>query len=574
MTIKSAQWLEARLREWRALPTETEWLEFKEAKTTFDPERLGQYFSALSNEANLQGKPEGWLVFGVADKLPRNIVGTQFKSDPATRDALKLQIADQTSQRLSFHEIHELQLPEGRVLMFEIPAALPGVPTAWKGHYWGRDGEALVALNPEEYERIRAQPVRQDWSAEVVVDATLDDLDPEAVTFARAQFIKKNPKHAEEAETWTVATFLNKAKICVAGRVTRAALLLLGKAESAHYLSPAVAELSWRLNDASGTMRDYEHFGPPFLFAGDAILKKIRNLKVRHMPGGSLFPEEVTQYDERVLREALHNCIAHQDYRAGARITIVENDDELVLSNRGTFIPLTVEHVIESDQPPDVYRNPFLAHAMVNLNMIDTMGSGIRRMFSVQRARSFPLPDYDLAAPDKVVVRISGRILDVNYTKLLLANTDLGLADVIALDKVQKKKKLDDDAFTRLKRAGLIAGRRPNLFVSAGVAAATNSRAEFIRNRAFDRDHYEKMVLAYLERYQRAGSADFRRLLFNKLSDALDDKQKENFISNLLQAMRRAKLIVRQGPRIRSVWSLNTSGSDVEATDESGDAKS
>ncbi len=211
---------------------------------------------------------------------------------------------------------------------------------------------------------------------------------------------------------------------------------------------------------------------------------------------------------------------------------------------------------------------------MVNLNMIDTMGSGIRRMFSVQRARSFPLPDYDLATPDKVVVRISGRILDVNYTKLLLANTDLGLADVIALDKVQKKKKLDDDAFTRLKRAGLIAGRRPNLFVSAGVAAATNTRAEFIRNRAFDRDHYEKLVLAYLERYQRAGSADFRRLLFSKLSDALDDKQKENFISNLLQAMRRSKLIVRQGPRIRSVWSLNTSGSDVEATDESGDAKS
>jgi len=573
MTTKSAQWLEARLHEWRALPTETEWLEFKEAKTTFDPERLGEYFSALSNEANLQGKPAGWLIFGVADKLPRNIVGTQFKSDPATRDALKLQVANQTSHRLTFHEIHELQLPEGRVLMFEIPAALPGVPTAWKGHYYGRDGEALVALNPEEYERIRAQPVRQDWSAEVVVDATLDDLDPEAVIFARAQFIKKNPKLVEEAEVWSVATFLNKAKVCVTGRVTRAALLLLGKGESAHHLSPAVAELSWRLNDASGTMRDYEHFGPPFLFAGDAVLKKIRNLKVRHMPGGSLFPEEVTQYDERVLREALHNCIAHQDYHAGARITIVENDDELVLSNRKTFIPRTIEHVIESDQPPDVYRNPFLAHAMVNLNMIDTMGSGIRRMFSVQRARSFPLPDYDLSAPDKVVVRISGRILDVNYTKLLLANTDLGLADVIALDKVQKKKKLDDASFNRLKRAGLIAGRRPNLFVNASVAAATNTRAEFIRNRAFDKAHYTKMILAYLSQYGRASYADFKVLLLPKLSDALNETQKERFISNLLQRMRRDRLITPQGTRSHASWVLTTAGVESELREEESGTK-
>lgn len=571
MTTRSAQWLEAALHEWRALPMETEWLEFKEAKTTFDIEKLGEYFSALSNEARLQGRAEGWLIFGVVDRLPRPIVGTQFKSDPATRDALKKQVADQTSQRLTFHEIHELNLPEGRVLMFEIPAALPGIPTAWKGHFFGRDGEALVALNPEEYERIRAQPVRQDWSAEVVADATLDDLEPEAVAFARAQYLKKNPKHGEEAVEWTIATFLNKAKICVSGRVTRAALLLLGKPEAAHHLSPAVAEMSWRLNDARGEMRDYEHFGPPFLFAGDAVLKKIRNLKVRHMPGGSLFPEEVTQYDERVLREALHNCIAHQDYGAGARVTIVENDDELVLTNRGTFIPRTVEHVIESDQPPDVYRNPFLAHAMVNLNMIDTMGSGIRRMFNVQRARSFPLPDYDLAAADKVVVRISGRILDVNYTKLLLANTDLGLADVIALDKVQKKKKLDDAAFARLRRAGLIAGRRPNVFVNASVAAATNTRAEFIRNRAFDAAHYTKMILAYLQEYGRASYADFKLLLLPKLSDALDQTQKERFISNLLQRMRREKLIAPQGARSRAIWVLTTDGGTSDLREGKGE---
>lgn len=568
MEERTPAWLETKLGEFRALPAETEWVEFKEAKTTFDTEKLGEYFAALSNEANLKGQPCGWLIFGVEDKAPRKIVGSQYKADRAALDLMKKHVADQTSQRLTFREIYELQVQGCRVLMFEIPAAPPGVPTSWKGHYFGRDGESLGALNAEEYERIRAQAVRQDWSAQVIDGATLGDLDADAVAFARAQFVKKNPKHIDDASAWDVATFLNKAKICIGGRVTRAALLLLGRADAAHFLSPAVAELSWRLNDASGTMRDYEHIGLPFLFAGDAVLKKIRNLKVRHMPGGSLFPEEVTQYDERVLREAIHNCIAHQDYRAGARINVVENDDELVLSNRGAFIPVTVEHVIESDEPPDVYRNPFLAQAMVSLNMIDTMGSGIRRMFSVQRARSFPLPDYDLSAPDKVVVRISGRILDENYTRLLLANTSLDLADVVALDKVQKKKPIDDTAFSRLKRAGLIAGRRPNLFVSASIAAATNTRADFIKNRAFDKEHYSKMVVAYLEQYGKASFGDFKLLLLSKLSDALSTEQKERFISNLLQEMRRERVIEPHGTRRHAVWALTSDGSERAARDE------
>ncbi len=542
----------------RALPAETEWVEFKEAKTTYDFEKIGQYFSALSNEANLQGHACGWLIFGIHDKVPRPIVGTTYKSDRASLDEMKKLIADHTGQRLAFIDIHELHLPEGRVLMFEVPAALPGVPTSWRGHFYGRDGEALGALNPDEHERIRVRANSHDWSAQIIDAATVRDLDPAAIEFARAQFLKKFPRNVDEAEGWDAVTFLNKAKLLVGGKVTRTAVLLLGLAESAHFLSPSIAELAWRLNDAGGTMRDYEHIGLPLLFAGDAVLKKIRNLKVRHMPGGSLFPEEVTQYDERVLREALHNCIAHQDYRANARITVIENDDELVLTNRGNFIPVTVEHVIETNQPPDIYRNPFLAQAMVALNMIDTMGSGIRRMFTVQRARSFPMPDYDLSAADKVSVRISGRILDENYTRLLLANTDLNLADVVALDKVQKARPIDEASFARLKRAGLIAGRRPNLFVSATIAAATNTRAAFIRNRAFDKEHYRKLIEAYLREYGTATLADFRQLLLTKLSDALTVQQKERFVANLLQQLRRERVIVPRGPRSKAVWSLTS----------------
>jgi len=155
----------ARLNELRRLPAETEVFELKEAKNNFDFNRLGKYFSALSNEANLKGKPHAWLIFGVKDK-GRTVVGSRFRQNREDLDSLKGEIANKTTNRITFIEIYELHLPEGRVVMFQIPAAPKGIPIAFDGHYYGRDGEELSPLNLEELERIRAQAVSEDWRLE------------------------------------------------------------------------------------------------------------------------------------------------------------------------------------------------------------------------------------------------------------------------------------------------------------------------------------------------------------------------------------------------------------------------
>jgi ATP-dependent DNA helicase RecG len=173
---------------------------------------------------------------------------------------------------------------------------------------------------------------------------------------------------------------------------------------------------------------------------------------------------------------------------------VVEDAESLLFTNVGTFLPGSVEEVIRRDAPPEIYRNRFLAEAMANLKMIDTIGSGIKRMFAQQRERYFPLPDYDLSEPGRVKVRIIGKVIDERYTRLLSARSDLALTDVIALDKVQKGKALTDEEFRLLKKKRLVEGRRPNLIVSAEIAAATETRADYIKKRAFDKDHYKKMV--------------------------------------------------------------------------------
>ena len=520
--------------------SETECVEFKEAKTQYDFGKLGKYFSALSNEANLKGKESSWLIFGIKDKpVPRAIVGSDYRTNRADLDSLKAEIGNKTTNRITFVEIYEIQYSEGRVIVFQIPPAPKGIPVAWEGHYYGRDGEDLVPLNLFEIETIRNQSNTTDWSAQIVPNATIDDLDPQAIEKARKEYKEKNPRKASECDTWDDITFLNKAKVTLQGKITNTALLLLGKEESSHFLNPAVAKISWILKDENNVELDYEHFGVPFLLSSTEVFSRVRNLTYRYIKDDTLFPTEIKMYDAFVIREALHNCIAHQDYNLNGRITVVEKPDELLFTNLGEFIPKSIERVIEQDAPQEYYRNQFLADSMVSLNMIDTIGSGIKRMFLKQKERFFPMPDFDLSTPNKVAVRIAGRIWDENYTKILMSKTDLDLKTVVLLDRVQKNLPIDDVEIKELKKFGLIEGRKPNLHVSSAVAKITNDKASYIRKRGIDDEYCKKMILDYLKEFKEGKKDDFEKILLDKLPEILDISQKKNKIKNILQSMKK-----------------------------------
>lgn len=254
--------------------------------------------------------------------------------------------------------------------------------------------------------------------------------------------------------------------------------------------------------------------------------------------------------------EKLGNCIAHQDYSRGGKINVVEEPESLLFANVGEFLPGSVQEVITQDAPPELYRNPFLAQAMVNLNMIDTIGSGIKRMFTRQRERNFPMPDYDLSELGRVKVRIIGKVIDEKYTRMLMGRADLDLMDVIALDKIQKHQPINEKEFRSLKGKRLVEGRRPNLFVSAEVAAATETMVDYLKKRRIDKAYCQKMVVELLRKQVKASRQDFDKLLLGKLSDALDAKKKKNFITNLLQEMRRKGIIKPDRRGAGSMWQL------------------
>ncbi len=537
----------------RRLPAETEVFEFKEAKNNYDFNKLGKYFSALSNEANLKGKPHAWLILGIKDK-GRTVVGSRFRPNRKDIDSLKGELAGKTTNRITFIEIYELHLPEGRVVMFQIPAAPKGIPVAFDGHYYGRDGEELSPLNLEEIERIRSQAITEDWSAADVPDATIEDLDPSAISKARENYKNKFPEKAAEVDTWDNITFLNKAKVTIKGKITRTAIILLGKSESEHFISPAEAKIRWLLKDSKGNDKDYHIESCPLLLAVDKIYAKIRNLKYRYIKDGTLFPDEVDQYAPFVIREAINNCIAHQDYTKGGRINVVEMEDQLIFTNLGSFIPGSVEKVVKEDAPEEHYRNRFLATAMFNLKMVDTAGGGIRKMFNYQRERFFPMPEYDLSK-DRVKVTVIGKVLDMDYARILAKKRDLSLEEIIMLDKVQKRKLLSETEINHLKGKELIEGRRPNFHISYDVADKTNLKAEYIKTRGLKDDHFKKLILEYLDKYNQASKEDIDKLLLDILPGVLDDKQRKNKIRNLIYAMsKKDNIIENQGTNRHPKW--------------------
>lgn len=545
---------------------ENEVVEFKAASRQYDTARIGTYFSALANEANLRSVESAWLVFGVDNKR-RVVCGTDYRRDAEKLQGLKNDVLNGLDPPVTFREIHELDHPLGRVVLMQIPPAPRGIPISWNGHYYARAGESLSALGVDKQDTIRNQTTATDWSAAIVSEATTEHLDPAAMARARQGFAERHSTvPAEDIAAWDDGTFLAKAKLTRDGKITRAALLLLGVDTSSHLLGPYSGQMAWRL---FGEQEAYEHFGLPLLVSASALASRIRNVQMRLMPPNELIYREISKYDERSILEALYNCIAHQDYRRNARIVVAEHPDRLEFISVGEFFDGAPEDYVLGKKTPGRYRNSFLVQAMTELNLIDHIGNGIHRMVNDQIRRFLPLPDYDLESESgKVKLTIPGAVIDKAYSQLLMVRTDLPMEDVLALDRVQKGLDISERASRHLRRVGLIEGRKPHRHITAQVAAATGEMADYIRTRPQSDAHYTTLLTDYLEAEGSATRREIDALLRPLLSDALTEQQNVTKVSNLLTRLRKNGVIVNSGTRAKSRWVLSFRGdekSELEA---------
>lgn len=530
----------ARLQAWlkQHYPVENErheWKEWQNLRKHVSGEAGDDVLSYVSAIANMDG---GTLVVGVEDKTLR-VTGITDLGNFTPENLLERLAGNCTHLPTEELRVEEIRTSDTAQLVWliHIPRHAPRKPVISHRKAWQRIGDSLKELRTERHDAILCeQLVGQDWSAGLIPNARLQDIDPAALALAREKFTASNNAKpwAQEVAGWSDAVFLDKARLSINGVLTRTALLLLGRPECVHLLSPHPAEIAWKLP----AKRVILPYGPPFLLNVNEVLGNIRRYNVKLFPNDQLIATEVANYDTRVILEALNNCIAHQDYERNARVLVQEHDGHLEFESEGSFFDGTPADYYGQNRTPNRYRNKYLTDAMRELGLIDRGGFGISDMYVRQKTRFLPLPDYELSQPRKVVVRIFGQTIDENYARLLMARVDLPLEQTIWLDRVQKKHAIENAQSAILRKAKLIEGRKPNFFVSTKIADATDTRAEYSHNKGLDDHYYKSLILRHIKRFKSVPAAEIRDLLVNKLPDSLDVRQKQVKIKNLLAALR------------------------------------
>jgi ATP-dependent DNA helicase RecG len=418
---------------------EDEHLEFKEAKNSFQLEKLVDYCAALANE---QG---GRLVFGVTDRPPRAVVGSRAFLN---LEEVKLTLVQKLRLRV---EVDEVPHPDGRVLVFTVPTRPISFPIQVNGVYWMRSGESLVPMTPDQLKRIFDES-GPDFSAEVCPRATMTDLHPDAIREFRALWRRKSGN--EGLERQSDERLLADAELVVDGGVTYAALILLGtRAALGRYLGQAEVIFEYRSGEASIAYQRREEFREGFLLFRDRLWELINLRNDRQSFQDGLVRREIPTFNELAVREAILNAVSHRDFRLAGSVFVRQYPRKLVLVSPGGFpAGISPDNILWRQAP----RNRRPAEAFAKCGLIERSGQGIDRMFEEAIKESKPRPDFAGSDDYQVSVTLGGEVQHPEFLRFLEQVGSERLAsfsteDFLVLDRIYRKEPVAEDLKPRLE---------------------------------------------------------------------------------------------------------------------------
>jgi len=398
------------LQNWLNAPAETEWLEFKEAKQQFDTTKLLRYCVALANEGG------GYLVLGVTDKPPRRVVGSQaFPSLTALND-IKARIVDKLRFRV---DATELQHPDGRVLVFEVPTRPVGQPLAFDGAYLMRAGEDLVPMTPDVLKRIFAED-QQDWFCQPArPDASPDNVIALLDTQTYFELLKIPYPTSRDAVLERLQSQDLIKQTAQGWTITNLAAILLAKKLDA--FSPALARKASRIVIYEGInklqTRDDKTDNRGYAVGFEGLVDFVHSAAPQNRFIEEVVREEVKMFPEQALRELIANALVHQDFLAtGTSVMIEMYSDRIEISNPG-IPPIKVERFIDENRS----RNEQLADIMRRFGICEEKGSGIDKVVNAAEVFQLPAPDF--------------RVGDTRTTAVLFAHQDF--ADMSKTDRIR-----------------------------------------------------------------------------------------------------------------------------------------
>ncbi len=521
---------------------EDEHLEFKEAKTEFNFERLLKYCVAFANEGG------GRLILGVTDKRPRTVVGSRaFRNLEQTKARL--------TERLRLRiDVEEIQHPDGRVLVFQVPSRPIGVPMEYLGAYWMRSGESLTPMTPDLLRQIFAE-ASPDFSAEICAPAQQDDLDPDAVEVLRQLWQRKTRN--QDISNRAPDQLLADAELIVDGGVTYAALVLLGTCKAlGKHLAQAELVFEYRSNEAPGPAAERREFRQGFLSVLDDVWQFVNNRNDRQHFQQGLFVSDLPTFNERVVREAVLNAVSHRDYRHNGSVFVRQYPRRIEIVSPGGFPSgVTPENALWRQNP----RNRRIAEVLAKCGLVERAGQGFDLIFRECIRQSKPLPDFSHTDAHEVGLTLHGDIQDPEFLLFLeeIGREQVaafGLDDFLVIDLVHREQRVPDSLKSRVEHLleqGIIErvgrGRGVRLLLSRQFYRHIGKAGVYTRKRGLDRETNRELLLKHIQDNRREGSP-LRELV--QVLPALSRAE----VQNLLRGLRHEGRIHNVGRTKAARW--------------------
>ena len=470
---------------------EGERYQFKEAKRRYDFDEAVKVCCALSNCGG------GKLVLGITDRRPRKVVGSEaFDQPERTREGLINKLHIRVDFLLYDHK-------NGKVLVFEVAGRPAGLPVQVDGVAWWYKGDSLAPMPQEMLRDIYAES-GHDFSGDICVDASMQDLDSNAIEAFRSKWIVKSGN--TRLKNVSAEQLLTDCEAVTDRGVTYAALILFGtKNALGRFLPQSEIVFEYRSSDASGPAQQREEMRSGFFACYDHIwdLINLRNDKQHYQEG--LFVFDIPTFNERVVREALLNAVCHRNYQLSGSVFVRQYRDRLVLESPGGLpTGITVENILYRQSP----RNRRIAELLALCGLVERSGQGMNLIFELCIKEAKSLPDFTGTDAYFVSLTLNGLVIDRKMLSLInrIGNEQfefLTTDDFLLINALFHEQWLSDNLRARIKRLidmGIVehAGRSKYM-LSRRLYEATGKSGVHTRLKGLDRETNKALILTHIQ---------------------------------------------------------------------------
>ncbi|MCL2797551.1 MAG: putative DNA binding domain-containing protein [Firmicutes bacterium] len=520
---------------------EGEHYQFKEAKNRFDFGEAVKCCCALSNCGG------GKLVLGISDKRPRKVVGsTAFDQPERTREGLINKLRVKVDFQLLEHE-------GKRILVFDVAARPRGLVIQVDGIAWWYDGDSHIAM-PDNIRRDIYAEIGHDFSGDICVGATLQDLDAQAIEAFRTIWAAKSGNN--RILNVSVEQLLTDCEAMKDGELTFAALILFGtRAALGKYLPQSEIVFEYRMNEASGPAQQRVEFRVGFFACYDRIweLINLRNNKQHYQEGLFLF--DILTFNERIVREALLNAVSHRNYQLSGSVFVRQYNDRLVMENPGGLPKgITLENMLYKQSP----RNRRIAEIFALCGLVERSGQGMNLMYELCIMEAKSLPDFNGTDEFFVCITLNGLILDKKMLSLInrIGSEHLAIFstdDFLVINALFYEQKLSDHLKPRIKRLigmGIVEHAGRGKYVLARkLYEATGKSGVHTRLKGLDKETNKALLFKHIQKNNGKGTP------LKELQQVLPSHSRSQ-IQALLRELRDEKKIYSAGKTNGSKWFL------------------